>query len=133
IRAVVNVTSDKCYRNDETLRGYCENQPMGGHDPYSSSKGCAELVTDAFRSSYFGASMNRESVPALASVRAGNVIGGGDWALDRLIPDVVRSCAEGIPVEIRSPTAIRPWQWVLEPLAGYLLLAERLYEDGGAD
>jgi CDP-glucose 4,6-dehydratase len=130
VHAVINVTSDKCYRNIETLRGYREDQPMGGYDPYSSSKGCAELISDAFRSSFFGAPTADGEVPALASVRAGNVIGGGDWAEDRLIPDAIRSCSKGISVEIRNPMAIRPWQWVLEPLGGYLLLAERLWTDG---
>jgi CDP-glucose 4,6-dehydratase len=125
--AVVIVTSDKCYENREQPAGYVETDPMGGHDPYSSSKGCAELVTAAFRRSYF-----TEGPTAVASARAGNVIGGGDWAQDRLLPDCVRSFAEGRAVAIRNPQATRPWQHVLEPLGGYLLLAERLTKDGRA-
>jgi CDP-glucose 4,6-dehydratase len=128
VRVVLNVTSDKCYRNVETLRGYQEDQPMGGHDPYSSSKGCAELVTEAYRNSYFSNPAIAAARVALASARAGNVIGGGDWAADRLIPDIVRCCALGHQVEIRNPGAIRPWQHVLEPLSGYLQLAERLWD-----
>ncbi len=128
VRAVVNVTTDKCYENREWPWGYRENEPMGGHDPYSSSKGCAELVTAAYRQSYFPS----ESGIALASARAGNVIGGGDWATDRLIPDILRAFEQGQPVTIRNPHAIRPWQHVLEPLSGYLLLAERLYTQGSA-
>jgi CDP-glucose 4,6-dehydratase len=128
VRAVVNVTTDKCYDNREWPWGYRENEPMGGHDPYSSSKGCAELVTAAYRHSYF----NKESSVAIASARAGNVIGGGDWATDRLIPDILRAVEQGHPVTIRNPHAIRPWQHVLEPLSGYLLLAERLYTQGTA-
>ena len=127
VRVVVNVTSDKCYRNVETHGSYHEDLPMGGHDPYSSSKGCAELVTDAFRCSYFSALAVPDAPVALASARAGNVIGGGDWAADRLIPDIVRCCAQGKQVEIRNPAAVRPWQHVLEPLSGYLLLAEKLW------
>lgn len=127
VKVVVNVTSDKCYENREWLWGYRENEPMGGHDPYSSSKGCAELVTAAYRSSFFNVeSFHRHGV-ALASARAGNVIGGGDWAQDRLIPDILTAFAAGRPVIIRHPNAIRPWQHVIEPLRGYLMLAERLY------
>lgn len=126
VRVVVVVTSDKCYENREWLWGYRENEPMGGHDPYSNSKGCAELVTAAFRSSYFSGEGRHVAV---ASARAGNVIGGGDWATDRLIPDIVRSLAAGQPAEIRRPASIRPWQHVLEPLAGYLTLAEALWGD----
>lgn len=122
VRAIVNVTTDKCYENKEWLWAYRENEPMGGHDPYSSSKGCAELISAAYRNSF----MQREGI-ALATARAGNVIGGGDWALDRLIPDILRALDEGEPVSIRNPHAIRPWQHVLEPLSGYLLLAQRLY------
>ena len=132
VRAVVNVTSDKCYENREWVWGYRENEPMGGHDPYSNSKGCAELVTAAYRSSYFNPARHGEHGVALASARAGNVIGGGDWAEDRLIPDILRAIAAGEAVNIRSPHAIRPWQHVLEPLSGYLLLAQRLIEDGPA-
>lgn len=130
IKAVVNVTSDKCYENREWVWGYRENEAMGGYDPYSNSKGCSELVTAAFRSSFFNPADYAKHCVALASGRAGNVIGGGDWALDRLIPDIVRAIEEGREVIIRSPHAIRPWQHVLEPLSGYLALAEKLYTDG---
>ena len=130
LRVVVNVTSDKCYENREWAWGYRENDPMGGYDPYSSSKGCAELVTAAYRRSYFSASGSDRPGVALASARAGNVIGGGDWAEDRLIPDFMRSIIAGRPVIIRNPKAIRPWQHVLEPLRGYLILAERLWTHG---
>lgn len=130
VRAVVNVTSDKCYENREWLWGYRETDPMGGFDPYSNSKGCAELVTSAYRNSFFNMEKYHEHRVAIASARAGNVIGGGDWAEDRLIPDILRAIAEGRSVLIRSPYAIRPWQHVLEPISGYLLLAQRLYEDG---
>jgi CDP-glucose 4,6-dehydratase len=124
-KAIVNVTTDKCYENKEWVWGYREDEPMGGHDPYSNSKGCSELITSAYRSSFF-----QQSGIALASARAGNVIGGGDWATDRLIPDVLRALQNGQPVLIRNPHATRPWQHVLEPLSGYLLLAERLYAQG---
>ena len=130
VRAVVNVTSDKCYDNKEWVWGYRENEPMGGYDPYSNSKGCAELVASAYRNSFFNPERYSEHKVALASVRAGNVIGGGDWAGDRLIPDILRAISAGQPVVIRSPHAIRPWQHVLEPLSGYLLLAQCLYERG---
>lgn len=129
VRAVVNITSDKCYENREWVWGYRENEAMGGFDPYSNSKGCAELVTSAYRNSFFNPDRYREHGCALASVRAGNVIGGGDWALDRLVPDILRAFESGKTVEIRSPDAIRPWQHVLEPLSGYLALAERLFVD----
>lgn len=129
VKAVVVITSDKCYENREWDWGYRENESMGGYDPYSSSKGCTELVTAAYRQSYFNKAGH---VVAVASARAGNVIGGGDWAADRLIPDMVRAVAENRPVLIRNPDAIRPWQHVLEPLSGYLLLAQRLYEEGTA-
>lgn len=125
VRAVVNVTTDKCYENREWVWGYRENEAMGGFDPYSSSKGCAELVTSAYRRSFL-----EPAGIALASARAGNVIGGGDWAADRLIPDFLRAMDAGKILEIRSPQSTRPWQHALEPLAGYLLLAERLYTDG---
>ncbi|MEI2783624.1 MAG: CDP-glucose 4,6-dehydratase [Candidatus Competibacter sp.] len=131
VRAVVNVTSDKCYENREWVAGYREDEPMGGYDPYSSSKGCAELVTAAYRRSFFNRASDRAGV-ALASARAGNVIGGGDWAEDRLIPDAIRSFRAGRPVTLRRPDAVRPWQHVLEPLSGYLRLAERLWRDGAA-
>jgi CDP-glucose 4,6-dehydratase len=114
------------------LWGYREDEPMGGHDPYSSSKGCAELVTAAYRRSFFSGKGADRSATGLASARAGNVIGGGDWATDRLIPDVLKSFAEGRPVIIRSPDAVRPWQHVLDPLAGYLELAEKLWKDADA-
>lgn len=121
VQAIVCVTSDKCYENREWVWPYRETDPMGGHDPYSSSKGCAEIVTAAYRSSYF-----MQGGPAVASVRAGNVIGGGDWALDRLVPDLVRAFETGVSPLIRSPEAVRPWQHVLEALGGYLMIAERL-------
>lgn len=127
VKAVVSVTSDKCYENREWQRGYTEDDAMGGHDPYSNSKGCAELVTASYRNSFLA-----EQGVALASGRAGNVIGGGDWAVDRLIPDMLRAISAGQPVKIRSPHAIRPWQHVLEPLSGYLELAQKLYTDGAA-
>ncbi|ATY34368.1 CDP-glucose 4,6-dehydratase [Sphingomonas psychrotolerans] len=120
VKAIVCVTSDKCYQNREWIWPYRESDPMGGHDPYSSSKGCAELVAAAYRSSFFA------DGPALATARAGNVIGGGDWATDRLVPDLIRAFEAGAAPLIRSPDAVRPWQHVLEALGGYLLLAERL-------
>jgi CDP-glucose 4,6-dehydratase len=126
VRAVVAVTSDKCYENREWVYPYRETDPMGGHDPYSSSKGCAELVAAAYRASYFPPSRLPEHGTALASVRAGNVIGGGDWAVDRLIPDLVRAFEAGEAPVIRSPGSVRPWQHVLEALAGYVDIAERL-------
>ena len=125
----VNVTSDKCYANQEWVWGYRENEPMGGRDPYSNSKGCAELVTTAFRESYFPPASVESHGVALASARAGNAIGGGDWTSDQLIPDLVRAFLAGRPCLIRNPLAIRPWQFVLEPLRGYLTLAEKLAED----
>jgi len=128
VKAIVSVTTDKCYENVERLAGYREDEPMGGHDPYSNSKGCAELVTSAYRKSFM-----REAGIALASARAGNVIGGGDWALDRLVPDILRALEKSQPVQIRNPHAIRPWQHVLEPLSGYLALAESLYTNGQQD
>ncbi len=130
VRALVNVTSDKCYENREWPWGYRENEAMGGYDPYSSSKGCAELVTAAYRNSYFNPQRHSEHGVAVASVRAGNVIGGGDWAEDRLIPDILRAIGAGVPVVVRNPSATRPWQHVLEPLSGYLTLAEKLYSEG---
>lgn len=128
VRAVVNVTTDKCYENREWHWGYRENEPMGGHDPYSNSKGCSELVTSAYRKSFFNESGNKSVF--LASARAGNVIGGGDWAEDRLIPDIFRAFEKNETVLVRNPQSIRPWQHVLEPLRGYLLLAQGLYEQG---
>lgn len=131
-RAVVNVTTDKCYENREWLWPYRENEAMGGYDPYSSSKGCAELVTAAYRNSYFNEKTFQRHRTALASARAGNVIGGGDWAQDRLVPDILSAFSQGVPVMIRNPHAVRPWQHVLEPLRGYLMLAERLFIDGAS-
>ncbi|HKS27261.1 MAG TPA: CDP-glucose 4,6-dehydratase [Pyrinomonadaceae bacterium] len=130
VRAVVVVTSDKCYENREWVWGYRETESMGGHDPYSSSKGCAELVTSAMRSSFFQS--GEKGTTAVASARAGNVLGGGDWAEDRLVPDIIKSWMEGREVAIRSPRAVRPWQHVLDPLHGYLLLCEKLCEDAAA-
>jgi CDP-glucose 4,6-dehydratase len=132
VRAVVNITTDKCYENREWIWPYRESEPMGGYDPYSSSKGCAELVSAAYRNSFFPAEKYADHGVALASARAGNVIGGGDWASDRLIPDMVSAFSEGRAVAIRNPHAIRPWQHVLEPLRGYLTLAHRLHEGGSA-
>jgi CDP-glucose 4,6-dehydratase len=132
VRVVVNVTSDKCYENRERTPGYREDEPMGGHDPYSNSKGCAELVTSAYRRSFFSAGSIDQRGVALASARAGNVIGGGDWAEDRLVPDLMRAFMSKRVVVIRNPSAVRPWQHVLEPLRGYLLLAERLWADAPA-
>ncbi|HEY2252012.1 MAG TPA: CDP-glucose 4,6-dehydratase, partial [Planctomycetaceae bacterium] len=126
VRSVVVVTSDKCYDNREWVWGYRECEPMGGHDPYSASKGCAELITAAYRRSFFCT----EGRAAVGSGRAGNVIGGGDWSEDRLIPDIVRSLVNGTPIVIRRPRAVRPWQHVLEPLRGYLMLAWKLAEFG---
>jgi CDP-glucose 4,6-dehydratase len=130
VRAVVIVTSDKCYENREWVWGYREDEPLGGRDPYSNSKGCAELITRAYRDSYFNSANQPGHVAAIASARAGNVIGGGDWAADRLVPDLLRAVQAGAPAVIRSPHAIRPWQHVLEPLSGYLRLAECLYTGG---
>ncbi|HEV2700310.1 MAG TPA: CDP-glucose 4,6-dehydratase [Steroidobacteraceae bacterium] len=127
VRAMINVTTDKCYENVERTAGYREDEPMGGHDPYSSSKGCVELLSSAWRRSFL-----REAGIAMATARAGNVVGGGDWASDRLVPDILRALHSGQPVMIRSPDAVRPWQHVLEPLCGYLVLAERLFEHGQA-
>ncbi len=127
VRAIVNITTDKCYENKEWIWGYREDEAMGGHDPYSSSKGCAELVSSAYRKSFF-----KDTGIAMATARAGNVIGGGDWARDRLVPDILSALEKGQPVQIRNPHAIRPWQHVLEPLAGYLLLAENLFVHGQA-
>ena len=123
VRAIISVTSDKCYENREWIWPYRESDPMGGHDPYSSSKGAAELVISAYRRSFF------ETGACIASVRAGNVIGGGDWATDRLIPDIVRAMLAGERPLIRNPDSVRPWQHVMEALSGYLLIAERLLEE----
>ncbi|MDC0464298.1 CDP-glucose 4,6-dehydratase [Pseudomonadales bacterium] len=126
VKAVVNVTTDKCYENKEWVWGYREHESMGGHDPYSNSKGCSELVTTAYRSSFF----NYLGSAKIASARAGNVIGGGDWGEDRLIPDIFKAFENKEPVMVRNPSATRPWQHVLEPLSGYLVLAERLFNHG---
>ena len=126
LKAIVSVTTDKCYENKEWPWGYRESEPMGGDDPYSSSKGCAELVTAAYRKSFF----NGTNCAALASARAGNVIGGGDWSTDRLIPDILRAFEKSESVIVRNPMSTRPWQHVLEPLSGYLVLAQHLYEKG---
>jgi CDP-glucose 4,6-dehydratase len=127
VRAVVNVTTDKCYDNPEHARAFRESDAVGGRDPYSSSKACSELVTAAYRDSFLAA-----AGVAVATARAGNVIGGGDWATDRLLPDFFRACDQGRAIDVRHPDAVRPWQHVLEPLAGYLLLAQRLVEQGQA-
>jgi CDP-glucose 4,6-dehydratase len=126
LKAIVSVTTDKCYENKEWAWGYRENEPMGGHDPYSSSKGCAELVSSAYRNSFF----NTKDSAALATARAGNVIGGGDWADDRLIPDILKAFENSKSVVVRNPLSTRPWQHVLEPLSGYLVLAEHLFQFG---
>jgi CDP-glucose 4,6-dehydratase len=128
LKAIVSVTTDKCYENKEWDWGYRENEPMGGHDPYSSSKGCAELVTAAYRKSFF----DYENSAFLASARAGNVIGGGDWSADRLIPDILKAFEKNEPVIVRNPMSTRPWQHVLEPLSGYLVLAQHLFEVGSS-
>jgi len=125
VKVVINVTTDKCYENREWIWSYRENEPMGGYDPYSSSKGCSELITSAYRRSFY-----EQSGIALASARSGNVIGGGDWSKDRLIPDILRAFERNQPVMIRNKAAIRPWQHVLDALSGYILLAEQLYENG---
>lgn len=130
VKVVINVTTDKCYENKEWHWGYRENEPMGGYDPYSNSKGCSELVTSSFRNSFFNANDYDKHGVAMASARAGNVIGGGDWAVDRLIPDFLRAITKGEQLLIRSPYAIRPWQHILEPLNGYLTLAVKLFNEG---
>ena len=130
VRAALVVTSDKCYENQEWPWGYRENEPMGGHDPYSNSKGCAELVTAAYRESYFSAKQFEQHHLALASARAGNVIGGGDWSTDRLIPDAIKAFEANQSLIIRNPLATRPWQHVLEPLSGYLVLLQHLHLQG---
>jgi CDP-glucose 4,6-dehydratase len=130
VKAVVNITSDKCYENREWVWGYREQDTLGGYDPYSSSKACAELVAATYRNSFFNPAQYAEHGVALATTRAGNVIGGGDWAADRLVPDILRALMQNESVLIRNPNATRPWQHVLEPLNGYLMLAERLYIDG---
>ena len=130
VKVVIIVTSDKCYENRGTIWSHSESEPMGGYDPYSSSKGCAELVSSAYRSSFFNANDYKKHGVALATVRAGNVIGGGDWAKDRLIPDAIDAFSQGLVLKIRNPHAIRPWQHVMEPLRGYLMLAELIFKYG---
>lgn len=130
VRAALIITSDKCYKNDERALGYRESDAMGGHDPYSSSKGCAELVTAAYCNSFLSKKESSEPAISIASARAGNVIGGGDWSADRLIPDIVRAVINNKTLVIRNPNAIRPWQHVLEPLNGYLVLIENLWTQG---
>ena len=129
-KAVLNVTTDKCYENREWVWGYRENEPLGGYDPYSNSKACSELVTASYRSSFFNPKDYSIHGLGLATARAGNVIGGGDWATDRLLPDCIRALLTGENILVRNPQSVRPWQHVLEPLSGYLLLAQRLCEDG---
>lgn len=128
VKVGVMITTDKCYENKEQIWGYRENEPMGGYDPYSSSKGAAEIAIASWRRSFFNPEKYGEHGKSIASVRAGNVIGGGDWALDRIIPDCIRALEAGKPIDIRSPRAIRPWQHVLEPLSGYMLLAKKMWE-----
>lgn len=129
VRAVINVTSDKCYDNTDPTIEHKEDDPMGGFDPYSSSKGCAELITSSFRNSFFTSGSSTKPIALLASVRAGNVIGGGDWAQDRLIPSIFEGMLHNLQIEIRNPNSIRPWQFVLDPLHGYLMLAEKLWNN----
>lgn len=128
VKVGVMITTDKCYENKEQIWGYRENEPMGGYDPYSSSKGAAEIAIASWRRSFFNPEQYAQHGKSIASVRAGNVIGGGDWALDRIIPDCIKALELGRPIEIRSPKAIRPWQHVLEPLSGYMLLAQKMWD-----
>jgi len=130
VRVIINITSDKCYQNNEWVWGYRENDPLGGYDPYSSSKGCSELITAAYRNSFFNPSEQEGDCKSISSVRAGNIIGGGDWREDRLIPDCVRAIENNVSIGIRSPRSVRPWQHVLDPLSGYLQLASKMYEEG---
>ena len=130
VKVGVMITTDKCYENKEQIWGYRENEPMGGYDPYSSSKGCCEIAINSWRRSFFNPiDYGKKHHVALASVRAGNVIGGGDWALDRIIPDCIKALEAGKPIDIRSPRSIRPWQHVLEPLSGYMLLASKMWNE----
>lgn len=129
VKVGVMITSDKCYDNKEQVWGYRENEPMGGYDPYSSSKGAAEIAIASWRRSFFNPEQYARHGKSIASVRAGNVIGGGDWALDRIIPDCIKALEAGKPIEIRNPKAIRPWQHVLEPLSGYMLLAQKMWDE----
>lgn len=130
VKVCIMVTSDKCYENKEWVWGYRENDSMGGHDPYSSSKGCCELLISSYRNSYFHEKKYEDHQKIIASVRAGNVIGGGDWAVDRIIPDCIRALEDNQKIKIRNPHAVRPWQHVLEPLSGYLLLTEKMLTEG---
>lgn len=130
VRAVVLVTSDKCYENREWPWAYRETDTLGGHDPYSSSKGCTEILAASYRNSFFPINQFEIHKTAISTVRSGNVIGGGDWALDRLVPDAMRALTNDNPIQVRNPTSVRPWQHVLEPLSGYLMLAEKLFSDG---
>ncbi|UCB56945.1 MAG: CDP-glucose 4,6-dehydratase [Candidatus Omnitrophota bacterium] len=130
VRVTINITSDKCYENKEVAYGYKETDPVGGYDPYSSSKGCAELVTTTYRRSFFNPDKHNEHKVALSSVRAGNVIGGGDWGQDRIIPDCIKSLSENKTILIRNPKTVRPWQYVLECLSGYLWLGVLMHNDG---
>jgi CDP-glucose 4,6-dehydratase len=129
VKVIVNITTDKCYENKEWVWGYRENDRLGGYDPYSSSKACSELVTEGYRKSFFNPDSFAAHGKSLASARAGNVFGGGDWQADRIVPDCIRALEKGEPIIVRSPRAIRPWQHVLEPLSGYILLAEKMYEN----
>ncbi len=129
VKVGVMITTDKCYENKEQIWGYRENEPMGGYDPYSSSKGAAEIAISSWRRSFFNPDQYEKHGKSIASVRAGNVIGGGDWALDRIIPDCIKALEAGKPIDIRSPKAIRPWQHVLEPLSGYMLLAQKMWDE----
>jgi len=129
VKAGIMITTDKCYENKEQIWGYRENEPMGGYDPYSSSKGAVEIAIASWRRSFFNPEQYEKHGKSIASVRAGNVIGGGDWALDRIIPDCIRALESNKPIEIRNPQAIRPWQHVLEPLSGYMLLASKIYAE----
>ncbi len=129
VKVILNVTTDKCYENKEWVWGYREDEPLGGYDPYSNSKACSELVTSAYRNSYFNPGEYSSHGKAIASARAGNVIGGGDWAEDRLVPDILKALINNRKIEIRNPSASRPWQHVLEPLSGYLILVEKLWDD----
>ncbi|MGB4415280.1 MAG: CDP-glucose 4,6-dehydratase [Paludibacter sp.] len=129
VKVGVMITTDKCYENREQIWGYRENEAMGGYDPYSSSKGAAEIAIASWRRSFFNPAYYEKHGKSIASVRAGNVIGGGDWALDRIIPDCIKALEAGQPIDIRSPKAIRPWQHVLEPLSGYMLLASKMWDE----
>ena len=129
VKVGVMITTDKCYENKEQIWGYRENEPMGGYDPYSSSKGAAEIAISSWRRSFFNPKDYEKHGKSIASVRAGNVIGGGDWALDRIIPDCIKALEAGKDIDIRSPRSVRPWQHVLEPLSGYMLLAQKMWDE----